>query len=332
MTSARLKIPGSLKSTQLLVLAWTGHFFGSDYLAPRRIANPDGDDIELYFTQDRRRLAEANAVWFHAPSITDLPRAKNQPWILMSMESDANYPALKNPYTRLAFDLSMTYRLDADIPCIYPNWRHYGTFLEPPPVHKGKSSGALAVYIASNPVEYRDTYVRELMEYIPVDSLGSCLNNAHIKDFVAGGWSSRGTWSSILSVLPRYKFYLAFENSQTIDYVTERAFHALVCGVVPVYLGAANVREFMPDDDAVIIASEFSSVAELADYLRYLDANDVAYEKHLSWKRDGYSERFRRLVDLGSIDSQLRMAVKLTHGCDKSCRCGGRLRELGEIE
>lgn len=131
---------------------------------------------------------------------------------------------------------------------------------------------------------------------------------------------------------PRYKFYLAFENSRTTDYVTEKAFHALVCGVVPVYLGAPNVREFMPDDGAVIVASDFSSVRELADYLCYLDEHDDAYDKHLRWKRAGYSTRFERLLDLGSIDPQLRMAVKLAHGCECSCRCGGRRREAGESE
>ncbi len=328
MTSTRLEIPGPLKSTRLLVLAWTEHFFGPDYFEPKRIANPGGDGIELRFTQDRDHLAQADAVWFHGPSINDLPSTKNQPWILMSMESDSNYPALKNPYVRLAFDLSMTYRLDSDIPCLYPNWRQYGTFLKPPTRRQGKSRGALAAYIASNPVLYRDAYVRELMKYIPIDSLGACLKNAYIEDFTVGGWSP-GSWSSILSVLPRYKFYLAFENSQTTDYVTERVFHALVCGTVPVYLGAPNIRDFMPDDAAVIVASEFSSVSALADYLRYLDNNDAAYEQHLNWKRDGYSERFRRLVDLGSIDPQHRMAIKLAHGCDQHCSCGGRLREPG---
>ena len=320
-------IPEGVGSRRLSVLAWTDHFFGPDYLEPKRVDDESGVTIELEFTSDRDRLSRADAVWFHGPSITDLPRRKEQPWVLMSMESDVNYPALSNPYATRAFDLHMTYRLDSDVPCVYPNWPQYGTFLETPRRRRGPSTGALAVYIASNPVEYRDRFARELMHYVPVDGLGNCLRNAEIDGFVTGlGVWDRGGWSSVLSVLPRYKFYLAFENSRTTDYVTERVFHALVCGVVPIYLGAPNVRDFMPADDALIVASDFSSAHELAEYMRYLDENDTAYEKHLHWKTDGYSKDFERLVDLGSVEPQLRMAVKLAHGCDRRCDCGGRMR------
>jgi hypothetical protein len=93
-----------------------------------------------------------------------------------------------------------------------------------------------------------------------------------------------------------------------------------------VYLGAPNVRDFMPDDDAVIVASDFESPAELADYLRQLDNDDQAYALHLLWKAKPHSDRFRRLLDLASIDPHHRMAVKIAHGCDRSCPCGGRLR------
>jgi alpha-1,3-fucosyltransferase 10 len=320
-------VPTDLKSTELLVLAWTEHFFGADYLESKRFASPGGPMIGLEFTQDRNRLPEADAVWFHGPSILELPeRRPDQIWILMSMESAVNYPMLRHPKLNEVFDLTMTYRLDSDIPCPYPNRRDYGSFLDPPTPHPGPSSGALAVYIASNPVDHRDRYVRELMRHIPIDSLGSCLNNRRLNDFVTGpdSWT-RGGWDSILSVLPKYKFYLAFENSMTVDYVTERVFHALVCGVVPVYLGAPNVREFLPGDDAAIVATDFDSPADLADYLRHLDSDDEAYARHLRWKAAPLSDRFQRLVDLASVDPQHRMAVKIAHGCDRSCRCGGRM-------
>ncbi len=323
------QIPKDLKSTKLLVLAWTKHFFGAEYLDGKRVENANGPDIELTFTSDRSRLHEADAVWLHGPSIVDLPPSKRQPWVLMSMESDVNYPLLRDKQAMRLFDVHMTYRLDSDVPCIYPNWREYGTFMDPVPERSGPSDGALAVYIASNPVAHRDDLASKLMCHMRVDSPGKCLHNADIEGFVSGGWTT-GAWGSVLSVLPRYKFYLAFENSVTEDYVTERVYHALASGVVPVYLGAPNVGEFMPADEAFINASDFSSPRELADYLKVLDGDDEAYERHLSWKRDGYSQRFKDLLDLAEIDPQKRLAVKLAHGCDRSCRCGGRLYEPGE--
>ena len=323
-SSSALRVPRNLIKHNLLVLAWTKHFFGSDYLDPKLIKNPNGPDISMSFTTERKRLAEADAVWFHGPSVKELPEAKTQPWILMSMESDVNYPALTNPVFLRMFDIKMTYNLASDVPCIYPNRDHYGTFLETPPHRLGPSNGALAAYIASHPVAHRDNYAQQLMRYVDIDSLGKCLRNAEITGFVTDGWNAGG-WDSIMSILPRYKFYLAFENSITADYVTERVFHALASGVVPVYLGAPNVRNFMPHDDAVIDTADFSGPRELGNYLCHLDANDAAYAKHLRWKQDGFSKAFADLLDLGSTDPLHRLAIKLAHGCGYDCRCGGRV-------
>lgn len=323
-----MTIPADLKKTKLLVVACTSHFFGDDFVSSRLVRNPHGPDLTLEFTSDVSRAGDADALWFHGPHVAALPpRKPGQKRVLMCMESDVNYPALKNPLLGRAFDVLMTYRLDSDVPCVYPNWRDYGTFLDPPPSRTGPSSGSLAVYIASNPVPHRDRYAEALMRYVRVDSLGACLANATAADFVRqSGWAP-GAWASILSVLPRYKFYLAFENSITTDYVTERLFHALAAGVVPVYLGAPNVRDFLPHQDAAIVANEFESPQSLATLLNDLDADDVAYSRLLRWKHEGYSSGFRRLVDLGSIDPRDRLAVKLAHGCDRDCACGGRLRQ-----
>ena len=320
------RIPRDLVKTDLLVLAWTGHFFGADYLDPVTVPNPEGPDIHMRFTCDRDAQQEADALWFHGPSIEDLPLApKDKPRILMSMESEVNYPALASPYARIGFDLFMTYRLDADVPCIYPNWDHYDGFMRSPPDFVGAQDRP-CLFIASNPVPERDAWVEKLMRGIGVDCPGRCLNNCTPSGFVQGDWT-RGGWQSLFDMIPRYKFYLAGENSVAQDYVTERVFHALSVGVVPVYRGATNVREFMPDDNAVIVASDFANTAELAAYLNHLNHDDVAYRKHLDWKTEGCSESFRRLVDLGSIDPMQRLAIKLAHGCGQACDCGGRWRQ-----
>ena len=328
MARPQWSVPGDLKKSQLLILAWTEHYFGPAYLEPRQVDLGDGRSIRVNFTGDRSALSEADAVWFHGPSISDLPTRKTCPWVLMSMESDVNYPPLKDPIVKLRFDLLMTYRLDSDIPCIYPNWRQYGSFLEPAPGHRGPADGPLAVYIASNPVTDRDAYVQALQQHITVDCPGRCLHNTKIPSFVAGGWEN-GAWQSLLSTIPRYKFYLTFENSQTTDYVTERVFHALACGVVPVYRGAGNVGDFIPHPEAIIDTADFCSPAELAEYLRQLDHDDSAYTRHLQWKDEGYSERFAELVDLGSVEPLDRLAIKLAHGCTGDCACGGRMRDPG---
>ena len=127
------------------------------------------------------------------------------------------------------FDLTMTYRRDADI------WVPYfgpATLAQLPTPPQAKTEGAPAVYFASNSRDRsgRSRYVSELMQHLPVDSYGRSLGNRTlVRD------EGRRTK---LETIARYKFTLAFENSISQDYVTEKFFDPLLAGSVPVYLGA----------------------------------------------------------------------------------------------
>lgn len=44
-----------------------------------------------------------------------------------------------------------------------------------------------------------------------------------------------------------YKFYLAFENSVCVDYVTEKFWNALAFNVLPVVLGGADYQHMVPN-------------------------------------------------------------------------------------
>jgi alpha-1,3-fucosyltransferase 10 len=60
------------------------------------------------------------------------------------------------------------------------------------------------------------------MKHIQVDSYGACLHNKDIP-----GINGETRWRSDLyelkqEMVSKYKFYLAFENSNSPDYVTEK--------------------------------------------------------------------------------------------------------------
>jgi len=57
--------------------------------------------------------------------------------------------------------------------------------------------------------------------------------------------------------MAKHKFYLAFENSNTKDYVTEKVFHAWRAGTVPIYMGAENIADFAPHPHSYIATSDF---------------------------------------------------------------------------
>ena len=108
-------------------------------------------------------------------------------------------------------------------------------------------------------------------------------------------WTGRARREK-LAVIARHKFTLAFENSISPDYVTEKFFDPLVAGSVPVYLGAPNVADFAPAPHSYIDTADFSGPDELAAYLNHLDQHDEEYQAYLAWKDEGLSDGFRALV------------------------------------
>jgi hypothetical protein len=88
----------------------------------------------------------------------------------------------------------------------------------------------------------------------------------------------------------KYKFYLAFENSNCDEYVTEKTTYAMQFGMVPiVYGGRAKIdhQRIFPDAGlyafqrflnlfswlsakAVINIRDYESVEKLANYIKYL--------------------------------------------------------------
>src|SRR6185503_6597714 len=105
----------------------------------------------------------------------------------------------------------------------------------------------------------RRTYIRELARHLPIDSYGKFMRN---KSLPHDSWRP-----SKLEIISGYKFTIAFENSCTQDYVTEKFFDPLVAGSVPIYLGAPNVEEFAPGDHCFINAADFPDPKMLAEYL-----------------------------------------------------------------
>ncbi len=245
--------------------------------------------FEIFYGQNR--LPEAHIVVFHIPSL-ELPlptdRHSGQLWAAWSMESDVNYPLLNNPTFMAQFDLTMTYRRDVDIWTPYFGPDIVKALATPPQI---KLEEAQAVYIASNFRDRsgRNTYVSELMKYIEIDSYGRCLNNRTFQ-FDTGRETK-------LQTIARYKFTLAFENSISHDYVTEKFFDPLIAGSVPIYLGAPNVDDFVPGDHCFINVADFDGPEQLAEYLLYLDEHDQEYVKYLEWKSRDLKTSFINMIE-----------------------------------
>lgn len=154
------------------------------------------------------------------------------------------------------------------------------------------------VYVQSDcdPPSDRDSYVRELMAYIEVDSYGECLQNRDLPQQLKNPASMDA--DAFYRVIAQYKFILAFENAVCDDYITEKFWRPLKLGVVPVYYGSPTIADWLPSNRSAILVSEFSHPRELANFIRRLDYDDGLYETYVEWKLKGKISNQRLLTAL----------------------------------
>jgi hypothetical protein len=280
--------------------------FHNDFFGRDPAANPPAECAsECEFTSDRARFPDADVVVFHVPTLTGLTglrKRRNQVWVAWSYESEVYYPQLQMAGFLRQFDWTATYRLDSDIPVLYVDPAVAEALRTPP---AGKSGEAPAVLFTSNAAERsgRTAYLEELSRHLATDSYGKHMRNKELPE-------DRGRQTK-LDTTARYKFTLAFENSITRDYVTEKFYDPLIAGSVPVYMGAPNIDEFAPDDHCFINAANFASPADLADYLKTLDADTARYGEYLAWKQKPFRPRFLELVESQRLDFRCRLCRKL---------------------
>jgi len=77
----------------------------------------------------------------------------------------------------------------------------------------------------------------------------------------------------------------AFENSIELDYVTEKVYRALESGCIPVYYGAPNVIDYIPDEAGIVNYSKLRSPAALLAELERLASDESAYNEKLAWRK-----------------------------------------------
>ncbi|XP_070605731.1 alpha-(1,3)-fucosyltransferase 4-like [Erythrolamprus reginae] len=226
---------------------------------------------------DRGLQSEAHAVVFHQRELQGYRLGRqlrhwppDQRWIWMNMESPSYIKGLRG----LAglFNWTLSYRTDSDVFVPYGYLR-----LRPEPlVHLPlPKKTKLVAWVISNWDEghARVRYYHQLKKYLPIDVYGAC--GLSLKE------------DKVVKTVSEYKFYLAFENSQHQDYITEKLWrNALESWAVPVVLGPprANYERFIPSD-AFVHVDDFSDPMELAIYLKFLDKNKNLYRRHFTWRK-----------------------------------------------
>ncbi|KAM4567233.1 alpha-(1,3)-fucosyltransferase 4-like [Odontesthes bonariensis] len=281
----------SVEVSAVTLLIWT-HPFGQHRKLP--------DCLESYqisgctLTDDASAYLEADAVIIHHREIATgsaylplEPRPRAQKWVWLNYESPTHTPRLW--LFEGVFNLTMSYRTDSDIFLPYgylvPRARTAGGLQNAfarrlsRPSHSNRPRHRLAAWVISNwsGRQARVVLYYQLRRYIQIDVFG-----------LAGRLLPRAS-GSVVRLAERYMFYLALENSQHTDYITEKLWNAVMAGAVPVVLGPSrqNYERFLPPE-AFIHVDDFPTVQDLARYLLMLRRNPVRMRRHLDW-RGSYS-------------------------------------------
>lgn len=163
-----------------------------------------------------------------------------------------------------------------------------------------KLNDTLIYWSSSRCLSQRNQLAGRFLSLVPHHSFGKCLNNVRGLDMAlsfypecSNGNSGLRWWDHLHCAMSHYKFVLAIENTVTESYVTEKLYYALDAGAVPIYFGAPNVWDFVPPN-SIIDGSKFSSMEELASYVKAVADDPVAYAEFHAWRRCGVLGNYGR--------------------------------------
>ncbi|XP_067947580.1 alpha-(1,3)-fucosyltransferase C-like [Watersipora subatra] len=327
LTEHRTFLPQAVKPEQAskLILAYTtvyGKSFSINrFRKPWEIqAFPDPFEQCTYkceWTIDPSDYNRSDAVIFHLYNMSpdflghgyrefvlkDLPRRihTEQKWVLMVREPSAFYYPNQLKLLNNLFNLSMSYVLDADVFIPYGGFRKLspdfpkavnianlnkeagGKLWRGPITRRSKQ----IAWLVSNCItsSRREEFVEELQKYIDVDIYGGCSVKKNMPIFSKKDRKLLGK---------RYVFYLALENSDCDDYITEKFWISLIEGMIPIVKGRrVDYKKFAPDN-SYIHADDFESVSHLASHLKTVFSDSKLLSSYHQW-RSSYVVELRLL-------------------------------------
>uniref|UniRef100_A0A0N4ZA47 Fucosyltransferase n=1 Tax=Parastrongyloides trichosuri TaxID=131310 RepID=A0A0N4ZA47_PARTI len=189
------------------------------------------------------------------------------------------------------FNMTYTYSTKSDIQKTYfGKWtqepindkfkKYYRLVTKIPTINDLKKKKKHIVWTVSDceTASQREVAVKLLRKYIPVNQYGTC-NNRFLK---YNSFSSK-----FRKVYENHYFYLALENSDCKDYVTEKYFSRVYYNSIPI-VGFRKHYEHIAPKNSFIAMDDFESPKAMAKYLLYLIKNKKEYLKYFAYRKDGW--------------------------------------------
>ena len=127
------------------------------------------------------------------------------------------------------------------------------------------------------PTRVRIDFCQKLMQYKQVDCPGKSLNNMppippYRPEEVGIG--------AKLDFLAHYKFTITFENDSVPGYISEKIFHPLRVGSIPIYWGCPEIAQYV-NPDCFINCHDFFSFDDVIREVVKIDRDQQLYESYL---------------------------------------------------
>ena len=140
--------------------------------------------------------------------------------------------------------------------------------------------------------EVRINFCKKLMKHRHVDCAGGVLNNMPSAPdrFLPRGLRGR---RNKLDFIAHHKFTIAFENSSRSHYISEKIFHPLSVGSIPIYWGCPEIAQYL-NPASFINCHDFPSFDDVIDEVLKIESDQRLYKSYLEAPPIVSDVQFRR--------------------------------------
>lgn len=255
--------------------------------------------VKCVATENKSEITDVDAIDFHLSNLwtkfwsigtkatIKFPayRRPDQVWMVSNMEPPQHLWGDMKVFNGI-FNWTRWYRMDATI-----TWRYGFPYklneterqnateeMKGRNIFREKTKGIMGRISNCVAENMRYKTISEMQKYLDMDMYGLCYYKP------CGNPSDQ--WDKSCDVMMRqYKFYLAFENNDCRDYVTEKYWFALGRDQIPI----VNWRSINPNiviPNSYINIYDFKDIKSLADYVRKVSNNETLYNNYFEWRKE----------------------------------------------
>ncbi|XP_021370474.1 alpha-(1,3)-fucosyltransferase C-like isoform X2 [Mizuhopecten yessoensis] len=241
----------------------------------------EGCEYKCDMTVNSKYSASAKAVIFHGPGLgrTAPKKSRGQIWIMHGLESPQHYSNDLSEWKNV-FNWTFTYRRDSDILQTYSGFISVPTKISISNITElWKTKDRIAAWMVSHCHTHskREKYANLLRKTTDIHVYGGC---GQFKCPSSNADNCMGLLQK------HYRYYLAFENSLCLDYVTEKGFKTYVYSpsTIPVMRGGSNYSLFFPPG-SYINTNDFNTAENLGKAMNGISTGKNNFRKFFAWKQ-----------------------------------------------